>query len=73
MLNLTMLFIKDIYFSDFFSSIKKCKVHAHIGIKGNEEVNKVTRLPYTDYFLTIKSARNSKWQNSNSKLHYITF
>ena len=33
-----------------------------------------TKLPYTKYYLTIKRARNSKWQreweNSNSKLHY---
>ena len=34
-----------------------------------------TRLLYTDYYLTIRRARNSKWQreweNSTSKLHYI--
>ena len=58
----------------------------HKGIKRNE-ADKVakeaidmsglttTRLPYTDYYLTIKRARNSKcqkeWENSNNKLHYI--
>ena len=35
----------------------------------------ITRLPYTDYYLTIRRARNSEWQreweNSTSKLHYI--
>ena len=34
-----------------------------------------TRLSYTNYYLTIKRARNSEWQkdwkNSTSKLHYI--
>ena len=61
-----------------------CKVPAHTGI---EEANKAanqaidipgitrTRLPYTDYYLTIRKARNSEWQrewiNITSKLHYI--
>ena len=61
---------------------------AHIGIKGNGEADKTakqsidmpgkttTRLPYTDYNLTIRRARNSelqrKWENRTSKLHYIT-
>ena len=35
-----------------------------------------TRLTYTEYYLTIRRARNSEWQrewkNSTSKLHYIT-
>ena len=61
-----------------------CKVPAHIGIKGNEETAKqaidipwmtTTRLPYTDYYLTIRKARNSKWkrkwENYTTKLHYI--
>ena len=55
-------------------------------IKENEEANKgakqvidrtgmtTTKLPYTDYYLTIRRARNSEWQreweNSTSKLHY---
>ena len=35
-----------------------------------------TRLPYTEYYLTIMKARNSEWQrerkkNNISKLHYI--
>ena len=33
------------------------------------------KLSYTDYYLTIRKARNFKWQmkleNSASKLHYI--
>ena len=33
------------------------------------------RMPYTDYYLIIKRARNSEWQrkwkNNTSKLHYI--
>ena len=30
-----------------------------------------TRLPYTDYYLTIMRDRNSKWENNTSKLYYI--
>ena len=53
-----------------------CKVHAHIGIKGNEEPDKVakqaidlpgmttSKLPYTDYYLTIRRAKNCEWQKS---------
>ena len=55
-------------------------------IKKNEEADKAekqtidipgmtkTRQPYTDYYLTIRKARNSEWQrewkNSTIKLHY---
>ena len=51
-----------------------CKVPAHIGIKGNEKVDEAakqtidvpgvttTRLPHTDYYLSIRMARNNKWQ-----------
>ena len=51
-----------------------CKVPAHIQIRGNEEADKAakqaidipgmtsTRLPHTDYYLTIRKARNSEWQ-----------
>ena len=59
-----------------------CKVPAHIGVKGNATKQAIdipgmttTRLPNTNYYLTIRRARNSKWQreweNSTSKLHYI--
>ena len=58
-----------------------CKVSAHMEIKGNEEATDMlgmatTKLPHTDYYLTIRSARNSeqqrKQENNTSKLHYIT-
>ena len=58
-----------------------------MGIKENEEADKAakqaidmpgintTRLPHTDYYLTIRRAINSEWQkeweNSISKLYYI--
>ena len=67
--------------------ITLCKVPAHTGIKGNEEADKAakeaiympgmitTRLPYTDYYQTIRRARNSEWQreweNNTSKLKQI--
>ena len=42
---------------------------------GNFSWITTTRLPHTDYYLTIKRIRNSKWQkeleNGTSKLHYI--
>ena len=56
-------------------------------IKGNEEADKAakqtmdmpgmttTRLPHTDYYPTIRKARNYEWQrawkNSTSQLYYI--
>ena len=68
-------------------SIILCKVPAHIGFKGNEKADRAAkqaidmpemtkrRQPYTDYYLTIRRARNSKWQreweNNSSKLHCI--
>ena len=64
-----------------------CKIPAHIGVKGNEETGKAaklaiymsgmttTRLLYTEYYLTIRRARNSEWERewekSTSKLYYI--
>ena len=61
------------------------KVPAHIGVKRNEQADKATkqaieipgmttmRLPYSDYYQTIRRARNSEWQkeweNSTSKLY----
>ena len=62
--------------------ITLCKVPAHIGVKRNKKAAKqaidipgiiTTRLPHTDYYLTIRRARNfewqREWQNSTSKLH----
>ena len=56
-----------------------------MGIKENEEADKAakqaidipgmtsTRIPYTDYYLTIRRAKNTEWQreweNITSKLH----
>ena len=51
--------------------LKLCKDPAHIEIKGNEETDKAaktgnipgittTRLSYTNYYLTIRRARNSE-------------
>ena len=76
--------------ADLYKQGKKitlCKVPAHIVIKGNEEANKAAkqalympgmttkRLPYIDYLMTIRIARNSewqrKWENNINKLHYI--
>ena len=66
--------------------ITQCKVHAKGKGKGNEEADKTskqaivmpgmtTRLPHTDYYLTISKARNfewkREWENDTSKLHYI--
>ena len=60
--------------------ITLCKVLAHIGIEGNGEVDKAakqaigipgmstTRLPQTDYYLTIRRVRNSEWQREWEKL-----
>ena len=54
--------------------ITLCEVLAHIRIQENEEVDKAVegaidmpsmttrRLPYTDYYLTIRRARNSVWE-----------
>ena len=51
-----------------------CKVPAHIEVKGNKEADKTekqaiditgmttTRASYSDYYLTIRRARNSEWQ-----------
>ena len=51
-----------------------CKVSAHIGVRGNKEADKAakqaidmpemttTRHSYTDNYLTIRRARNFKWQ-----------
>ena len=50
-----------------------CKVSAHKGVKGNEEADMTAkqaidmlgmttkRLSHTDYYLTIRRVRNSKW------------
>ena len=62
---------------------------AYIGIKGNKEADKATkqtigmpritttRLPYTEFYLIIRRARNSElqseWKISTSKLHFIKF
>ena len=57
-----------------------CKVSAHTGVKGNEEADKAAkwaigmpgmtiRLPYTDYYLTIKKARNSKLTKEMGNQH----
>ena len=67
--------------------ITLCKVPAHTGVKRNEDADQAakeatempglvtTRLPYTDYYLTIRRARNSEWQreweNSTIKLRNI--
>ena len=67
--------------------ITLCKVPVHTGIKGNEEADKAakqaidiprmttTKLPHTDYYLSIRKTRNSEWQrdweNSTSKINYI--
>ena len=56
-------------------------------MKGNEQAYKaakqaidipgmtIMRLPYSDYYSTIRRARKSEWQreweNNSSKLHYI--
>ena len=70
-----------------WKKITLCKVLAHKLIKGNKKADKaakqitdmpgmtMTRLSYTGYYLTIRKARNFKWQrewkNSTSKLYYI--
>ena len=66
--NLTELKAQD-------KKIKLCKVPAHMEIKGNEEADKTAKeaiympgvttivLPYTDYYLTIRKAKNSEWQS----------
>ena len=63
--------------------ITLCKGPAYIRINGNEAEKEAidmpgmitTRLPCTDYYLTIRRARNSKWQreweNCSNKLHYM--
>ena len=46
-----------------YKQIILCKIHAYIGIKGNEDVDKAvttTSLPYTDCYLTIRTARKAK-------------
>ena len=63
------------------------KVPAHMGNKEYKKTDKLAkeaidlpgmttrRLPYTDYYPTIRRVRNSKWQreweNNYFKLHYI--
>ena len=70
--------------NQIYDILAKLQAPAYIGIKRNKKAAKqaidrsgiiTTRLLYTDYYMTIRRARNSKWpnewENSNSKLHYI--
>ena len=56
-----------------YKQITLCKISAHIEIKENEEADKAgkqeiemprmtKKLPYTNYYLTIRRDRNYEWQ-----------
>ena len=71
--NLLLNQIHDILV-DLQKQITLFKIPVHMGVKGTEEMDKaakqaigmlgmtITRLPYTNYYLTTRRARNSIWQ-----------